>query len=93
LEKGRTRPIRVPQDVYEAVVRLKETLDLRSAADAAKLLMQLGEAPVVVLALALDLRDDVRELIQEIRRLNELLEESLREWREWREEWRRLWSK
>jgi len=87
-EGERTRTVRVPSDIYEAIVRLKETLGLRSAADAAKLLMQFGEAPVVVLALALDLREDMKELIREIRRLNELLEKTLKTY----EEWRRLWS-
>jgi len=73
-----TTSIRIPNDVKRALELIKRELGLRSLGESIRVLMQLGESPLALIALLFDLRSDVKGLLTELKRLNDNLEKLLK---------------
>jgi len=71
---GDTVTIRVPEEVARKLEEIKKSLRLKTVGDAARIMFDLGESPLALIAIIFDLRNDVKQLLEQLKKLNQNLE-------------------
>lgn len=71
---SKTKPVKLPVEVVDQLERIKKTLGLRSLGEASEVLMDISFSPLSVIALALDIRNDIKKLNENLEQLNKNLE-------------------
>jgi len=72
-----SKTVKLPENVVNELETLKRKLGLRSIGEVAELLFSFSSSPISVLALLLDMRNDVKVLLEKLDKLNQNLERLL----------------
>jgi len=68
-----SKPVKLPPNVVTELEKVKKHLKLKSLGEAAEFLLGFSNSPISVVALALDMRNDIKCLLEELKKLNENL--------------------
>jgi len=74
---NKVKQVKLPAEVDARLEQLRNLLGLRSKGEAAKLLLDFIDNPLTILALGLEIRDDIKKLLISLDKLNSNIERLL----------------